>query len=68
MVWLLATTRFPENLDGEILGLGRLVRPAAGLPIGLRLCSWASVAGSRPKSGMTRETPPMVMVTGCSLT
>merc|ERR1719278_644053 len=39
-----------------------------GLRFGLGLGFWADVAGSsRPKSGMTIETPPMVMVTGCSL-
>ena len=38
-----------------------------GLWLGLGLGFWADVAGSRPKSGMTRETPPMTIVTGCSL-
>ena len=61
--------RFVENLEGEILGLGRRVRAPTGLRLGLGLAFWADVdAGClRPKSGMTIETPPMVMVTGCSL-
>jgi len=66
LVWL-GTGRFVENRDGEILGLGRRVRAPTGLRLGLGLGFCADVAGSRPKSGMTRETPPMVMVTGCSL-
>ena len=67
--WLATTGRFVENCDGEILGLGRRVRAPTGLRFGLGLGFWADVAGStsRPKSGMTIETPPMVMVTGCSL-
>ena len=63
----LGTGRFVENCDGEILGLGRRVRAPTGLRLGLGFGFWADVAGSRPKSGMTRETPPMVIVTGCSL-
>ena len=66
--WLATTGRFVENCEGEILGLGRRVRAPTGLRFGLGLGFWADVAGSsRPKSGMTIETPPMVMVTGCSL-
>ena len=64
VVWL-GTGRFVENREGEILGLGRRVRAPTGLRLGLGF--WTDVAGSRPKSGMTRETPPMVIVTGCSL-
>ena len=66
VVWLGTGCCFAENRDGEILGLGRRVR-APGLRLGLGLGFWADVAGSRPKSGMTRETPPMTIVTGCSL-
>ena len=59
---------FAENRDGEILGLGRRVRAPTGLRLGLGLGFWADVAGcSRPKSGMIRDTPPMTIVTGCSL-
>ena len=65
--WLATTGRFAENCEGEILGLGRRVRAPTGLRLGIGLGFWADVAGSRPKSGMTIETPPMVMVTGCSL-
>ena len=69
VVWLGAgRCFFAENRDGEILGLGRRVRAPTGLRLGLGLGFWADVAGSsRPKSGMIRDTPPMTIVTGCSL-
>ena len=66
LVARLGAGRFVENLDGVILGLGRRDLDPIGLRLGFD--GWPEFADSSPKSGITSETPPMVIVTGWSTT